>query len=135
MDRETIGRQGGFVRLASRTKSPYLQDGKLTFAHNVLTRAYYYITATEPVPTGGSTLRFDFAYAGGRAGAGGTGSLRINDRKVGEGSIPQTAPYIYHRSEGLSASRRSTGSVSAISNSKYLWAWRRRSSTPDAESP
>jgi arylsulfatase len=97
------GAEGVLLALGGRLGglSFYIQDGKLTFAHNVLTRAYYYIAATEPVPGGASMLRFEFAYAGGRAGAGGTGSLFIDDRKVGEGNVPQTAPYIYHRSEGL----------------------------------
>lgn len=50
------------------------------------------ITSSEPVPAGKSTVRFDFAYDGaaGELGKGGTGTLFINDKKVGEARIEKT---------------------------------------------
>ena len=38
---------------------------------------------------GKHTLKFDFAYDGGR-GAGGTGSIFLDDKKIGEGKIAKT---------------------------------------------
>ena len=37
-------------------------------------------------------MRFDFAYDGGGAGKGGTGTLSVNGKKVGEGRIEKTVP-------------------------------------------
>ena len=38
---------------------------------------------------------YDFAYDGGKPGAGGTGTLYINGKKVGSGRIERTIPFIY----------------------------------------
>ncbi len=38
------------------------------------------------------TLRFEFAYDGGRPGAGGNGSIFVNGEKVGTGRIEHTHP-------------------------------------------
>lgn len=68
----------------------YVQDGKLVYHYNWFDDSRYIITSTEPVPVGKSTVRFDFAYDGGGAGKGGTGTLFINNKKVGKGRIEQT---------------------------------------------
>jgi hypothetical protein len=46
------------------------------------------------MPTGKSTVRFDFTYDGGNGelGKGGTGTLFINGNKVGEARIEKTVP-------------------------------------------
>ena len=68
----------------------YVKEGKLVYHYNWFEEHRYAITSTEPVPAGKSTVRFDFAYDGGGPGKGGTGTLFINDKKVGEGRIDQT---------------------------------------------
>ncbi len=68
----------------------FVQNGKPTFAYNWGQSARYTISATEPLPAGKSTIRFDFAYDGGKPGAGGTGTIFVNDRKVAEGRIERT---------------------------------------------
>jgi hypothetical protein len=96
------GRMGGIAL--------YVQDGRLAFTQNLLLRAYNNIISAERVPAGKSTLRFEFAYAGGKPGAGGTGSLFIDGRKVAEEKIPQTPPLLYNIAEGLDIGRdRGTG--------------------------
>jgi arylsulfatase A-like enzyme len=69
----------------------YVQDGKLVYHYKFFDDRYT-ITSTEPIPVGKSTVKFDFAYDGGGIGKGGTGTLYINGKKVGEGRIPQTVP-------------------------------------------
>ena len=53
------------------------------------------ITSSEPLPRGKCTIRFDFAYDGGGMGKGGTGTLSVNGKKVGEGRIARTVPVIF----------------------------------------
>jgi arylsulfatase len=55
--------------------------------------------ATEPLPPGKVTLRFEFAYDGGGMGKGGTGTLYVNDRQVGQGRIEMTQPMMFSADE------------------------------------
>jgi arylsulfatase A-like enzyme len=67
----------------------YVENGKLVYHYKYFDDRYV-ITSTETVPAGKSTVKFDFAYEGGGVGKGGTGTLFINGKKVGEGHIPAT---------------------------------------------
>ena len=58
-------------------------------------RERYTITSTQPLPKGQCTIRFDFAYDGGGAGKGGTGTLSVNDKQVGEGRIDKAVPVVF----------------------------------------
>jgi arylsulfatase len=68
----------------------FVQKGKPTFVYNWGDSARYTIVAAAPLPPGKSTIRFDFAYDGGKPGAGGAGAIFVNDQKVGEGRIDRT---------------------------------------------
>ena len=70
-------------------------QGKPTFQYSWLGREHYTIAASEPLPKGACTIRFDFAYDGGGAGKGGTGTLSVNGEKVGEGRIEKTVPVVF----------------------------------------
>ena len=72
-----------------------VQNAKPTFHYNWLGRERYTITSTEPLPSGPCTIRFDFAYDGGGAGKGGTGTLSVNDKQVAEGRIDKTVPVVF----------------------------------------
>ncbi len=72
-----------------------VQNAKPTFHYNWLGRERYTITSTQPLPKGQCTIRFDFAYDGGGAGKGGTGTLSVNDKQVGEGRIDKTVPVVF----------------------------------------
>ena len=78
------GETGGFAFL--------VLDGKPTFIYSWLGLEHYTIASSEPLPTGSCTIRFDFAYDGGGAGKGGTGTLSVNDKTVAEGRIEKTVP-------------------------------------------
>ena len=41
------------------------------------------------------TVAYDFAYDGGKPGAGGSGTLSINGKKVGSGKLERTIPFFY----------------------------------------
>ncbi len=67
----------------------YMIDGKPTYTYNWVGLEIYTVTSTQKVTPGRHTLKFDFAYEGGR-GAGGTGTIYLDDAKIGEGKITHT---------------------------------------------
>ncbi|MEM1368120.1 MAG: arylsulfatase [Cyanobacteria bacterium P01_H01_bin.15] len=67
----------------------YVKDGKLTYHYNWFDLDRTTISSERPLPTGKVTVRFDFNYDGG-FGKGGTGTLYVNNRKVGQARIPKT---------------------------------------------
>ncbi|WP_084227413.1 arylsulfatase [Nostoc sp. KVJ20] len=71
----------------------FLEDGKPTYAYNYANTARYIIQSREKLPSGKSTLRFNFDYDGGAVGAGGIGKLFINDQQVAEGRVEKTIAY------------------------------------------
>jgi hypothetical protein len=81
------GETGGYALI--------VQNAKPTFHYNWLGRERYTIASTEPLPNGLCTIRFDFAYDGGGAGKGGTGTLSVNDNQVAEGRIDKTVPVVF----------------------------------------
>jgi len=74
--------------------SLYVKDGKPTFAYNVLGKVTT-ISSNERLPAGPVTITYDFVYDGGGPGKGGTGTISINGKKVGEGELERTIPFIY----------------------------------------
>jgi len=71
----------------------FLEDSKPTYLYNFVNAERYKIQSPEKLPSGKSTIRFDFDNDGGEVGAGGTGKLFINDQQVAEGRIEKTVPY------------------------------------------
>jgi arylsulfatase len=86
------GRFGGW--------SLWLKDGRPTFTYNWLGIERYDIVGSGTVPAGSATIRFEFAYDGGKPGAGGTGRLYVNGSKIGEGRIAKTQPNMFSTDEG-----------------------------------
>ena len=76
------------------------EDGRPRFTYNWLGRERYDIVATGPVPSGDRTIRFAFAYDGGRPGAGGLGRISVDGAHVAEGRIGRTQPNVFSADEG-----------------------------------
>ncbi|WP_411728031.1 hypothetical protein [Methyloglobulus sp.] len=72
----------------------YMKDGKPVYAYNWLGLKQFTIASKQKVTAGKHTLKFDFAYDGGR-GAGGTGSIFLDGKKIGEGKIGKTHSNIF----------------------------------------
>ncbi|MEH1768852.1 MAG: arylsulfatase [Nostoc sp.] len=83
----------------------FLEDSKPTYAYNFVNAERYIIQSPETVPTGKSTLRFDFDYDGGTLGTGGTGKLFINDKQVAEGRIAKTIAFRWALDETFDVGR------------------------------
>jgi arylsulfatase len=77
----------------------YVKDGVPAYSYNLLGLQSQTIAATKPLAAGKSTIRFEFAYDGGGLGKGGTGTLFVDDEKVGEGRIERTQPMIFSADE------------------------------------
>jgi arylsulfatase A-like enzyme len=78
------GRFGGW--------SLYVEQGKPKFTYNFLGLEVFTVASEQPMAPGRRTVRFEFAYDGGGRGAGGVGTLRIDDVEVGQGRIGKTQP-------------------------------------------
>ncbi len=74
--------------------SLYVKEGKPKFAYNFLGEVTT-ISSSERLPRGPVTITYNFVYDGGKPGAGGTGTLSINGKKVGSGKLEHTIPFIY----------------------------------------
>ncbi len=85
------GRFGGW--------SLYVKDGIPGYHYNYLGLEQFSVVATEKLPEGKSTLRFEFAYEGGGPGKGGPGTIYLNDKKIGEGTIAKTQPAMFSADE------------------------------------
>jgi len=85
------GRFGGW--------SLYMKGGKPIYAYNFLGLQRFTVAATQPVPAGKATIRFEFAYDGGGLAKGGLGTIYVNDKKVAEGRIERTQPMVFSADE------------------------------------
>jgi Sulfatase len=86
------GRFGGW--------SFYLKDGKPMYAYNYLGLKTYKVAATQALPAGKATIRYEFTYDGGGLGKGGTGTILVNGKKAAEGRIDRTQGFIFSADEG-----------------------------------
>jgi len=77
----------------------YVKDGVPAYDYNFLGLQRFTIAATEKLNPGKATIRFEFAYDGGGLAKGGTGTIFVNDKKVGEGRIARTQPMVFSADE------------------------------------
>jgi arylsulfatase A-like enzyme len=68
----------------------FVKDGKPTYEYNWFGQERYRITSSEKIPEGKSIIRVEFKYDGGGFAKGGTVTMFINDKKVGEGRVDKT---------------------------------------------
>jgi hypothetical protein len=74
--------------------SLYVKDGKPKFAYNYLGNVAT-VSSAERLPAGRVTVTYDFAYDGGKPGAGGTGTIFIDGKKAASGRIERTIPFLF----------------------------------------
>jgi arylsulfatase A-like enzyme len=80
--------------------SLYAKGGKLKYCYNLLGIQQFYAESSDVLPPGDHQVRMEFAYAGGGLGKGGTASLYVDGKKVGEGKIAATAALIFSADDG-----------------------------------
>jgi arylsulfatase len=79
--------------------SLYLKDGRPAYTYNFLGMERTTVRGEEPLGPGKVTLKYDFAYDGGGLAKGGTGTLWVDGRAVGEGRIERTIPAVFSGDE------------------------------------
>ena len=67
----------------------YLTGGKPAYSYNYVGIELFTIQSNQNVTAGRHTIKFDFNYEGGR-GAGGTGIITLDGKKIAEGKIGKT---------------------------------------------
>lgn len=70
--------------------SLYIKDGRPIYEYNNVTQYRYKVTGSEAMSPGPNVVRMEFRYDGTGLGKGGTVSLFVNDKKVGEGRLEFT---------------------------------------------
>ncbi|PAP99855.1 arylsulfatase [Mesorhizobium mediterraneum] len=80
--------------------SLYAKGGKLKYCYNLIGVQHFFAESADAIPPGSHQVRMEFAYAGGGPGKGGTVSLFINSKKVGEGAVGATAPSVFSADDG-----------------------------------
>src|SRR5260370_1589343 len=74
--------------------SLYVKDIMPKYAYNYL-GAVTTVASQQRLPPGRVTIRYEFAYDGGKPGSGGTGAIFINGKKVASGRIEHTIPFLF----------------------------------------
>jgi arylsulfatase len=80
--------------------SLYAKSGKLKYCYNLLGIQQFYAESGGPLPPGEHQVRMEFAYAGGGLGKGGTVTLYVDGKKVGEGKVAATAAMVFSADDG-----------------------------------
>jgi arylsulfatase A-like enzyme len=75
--------------------SLYLKEGKPRYCYNLLGIQRFYVDTDDDVPSGTHQVRMEFAYEGPGFGKGGTVTLYLDGRKIGEGKVAGTAPAVF----------------------------------------
>jgi arylsulfatase A-like enzyme len=80
--------------------SLYIKGGKLKYCYNLLGIQQFYAESADPLPPGEHQVRMEFTYAGGGMGKGGTATLYLDGKKVGEGKVAATAAVVFSADDG-----------------------------------
>jgi len=92
--------------------SIYAKGGRLKYCYNFLGIHYFYVESTNALPAGQHQVRMEFAYAGGGLGKGGTATLFVDGKQVGQGPIAITAAMIFSADDGCDVGRDTGSPVS-----------------------
>ena len=98
--------------------SLYCKGGKLKYCYNLLGIEHFYAESAGALPAGAHQVRVEFAYAGGGLGKGGTVSLFVDGKKVGEGKVPATAAMVFSADDGCDVGEDTGAPVSPDYGSK-----------------
>jgi arylsulfatase len=79
--------------------SLYLKDGKPAYCYNLFGLQRFKVYGEEAVAAGEHQVRVEFVYDGGGLGKGGTVSLLVDGKKVGEGRVEGTVPMAFSADE------------------------------------
>src|SRR5215831_905849 len=93
--------------------SLYAKGGKLKHCYNFFGLEQYYAESTDKLPEGRHQVRVEFDYAGGGPAKGGTISLYVDGKPVGDGKIDQTEPALFSADETCDIGTENGSAVTA----------------------
>ena len=98
----TTGAEGVIVAQGGNVGgwSLYAKGGKLKYCYNLFGIQCFYAESSSALSPGDHQVRMEFAYAGGGLGKGGTASLFVDGKKVGEGKVGATEPMLFSADDG-----------------------------------
>ena len=77
-----------------------MKDGKASYVHNWVGKERYTVSTPRKLQPGKATISYQFEYEGkGKPGAGGTGTISVNGKKMVEGRIGNTTPFLFSADE------------------------------------
>jgi arylsulfatase A-like enzyme len=79
----------------------YMKGGKVHHEYNFFGLERTNIASPTAVAPGKHEIKYEFVFDGGKPGSGGTSILYVDDRKVAEGRIPKTQPFVFSADEGV----------------------------------
>jgi arylsulfatase A-like enzyme len=96
------GAEGVIIAQGGNTAgwSLYAKGGNLKYCYNLGGVQQFYAESAIPIPAGEHQVRMEFAYAGGGLAKGGKVTLYIDGKKVGEGKVPMTIPFVFSGDDG-----------------------------------
>jgi hypothetical protein len=91
------GAEGVIVAVGGNTGgwSLYAKNGKPKYCYNFFGLQQTYVEGSSVIPPGQHQVRTEFAYDGGGLAKGGSVSLFVDGKKVGEARIEQTEPFAF----------------------------------------
>jgi hypothetical protein len=92
--------------------SLYCKAGRLKYCYNFLGLRCFYAESANAVPPGIHQVRAEFRYDGGGLGKGGTVTLFVDGKKVGEGQVAATVAMVFSADDGLDVGEDSGAPVS-----------------------
>ncbi len=98
----TTGAEGVIVAQGGNAGgwSFYAKNGKLKYCYNLFGIQCFYAESSGALPPGAHQVRMEFAYDGGGLAKGGTASLFVDGKKVGEGKVAATEPMLFSADDG-----------------------------------
>jgi arylsulfatase len=92
--------------------SLYAKGGKLKYCYNWGGFKHFIIEGATPIPAGEHQVRMEFTYDGGGLGKGGTATLFVDGKKVGEGRVDATLAMIFSADDGCDVGKDGGSAVS-----------------------
>ena len=77
----------------------YVSEGKPAYCYNLFGLQRFKVVGDTPVAPGEHQVRLEFAYDGGGLGKGGTATLYLDGRQVGQGRVDATVPMAFSADE------------------------------------
>jgi arylsulfatase len=90
----------------------YVKEGRLKYCYNFFGIQTFMTEATSPIPAGKHQARMEFKYDGGGLAKGGTVTLFVDGKKVGEGRVEATEPMAFSADETCDVGKETGSPVS-----------------------